>query len=49
MLRINILHIEIKYLEEYLKTNRNDLLAKDRLDKAKLKFKDFAQTAIYTD
>lgn len=49
MLRINILNIEIKYLEEYLKTNRNDLLAKDRLDKAKLKFKDFAQTAIYTD
>ena len=34
-LRIDIVHIEVKYLEEYLKTNSNDRVAQERFEKVK--------------
>lgn len=48
-LRIDLVHIEIKYLEEYLKTNSNDLLARDRLDRVKVTLAELAQYAIHVD
>jgi len=48
-LRIDLVHIEVKYLEEYLKTNSNDLLAKNRLQKVKLLLADLAQHAMHVD
>lgn len=48
-LRIDLTHIEVKYLEEYLKTNRDDLAAKSRLEKVKAILSDFAQNAIHVD
>lgn len=48
-LRIDLTHIEIKYFEEYLKTNSNDLVAKAKFEKAKEIFKEFAKTAMHVD
>ena len=48
-LRIDLLHIEVKYLEEYLKTNTNDQNAKTSFEKAKIKLKDYAKTARHID
>ncbi|WP_310413023.1 hypothetical protein [Chamaesiphon sp. OTE_8_metabat_110] len=48
-LRIDLVHIEVKYLEEYLKTSSNDLLAKDRLDRVKITLTELAQYAIHVD
>jgi len=48
-LRIDLTHIEIKYFEEYLKTNNNDLVAKSKFEKAKEIFKEFARTAMHVD
>jgi hypothetical protein len=48
-LRIDLTHIEIKYFEEYLKTNSNDLVAKAKFEKAKEIFKEFARTAMHVD
>jgi hypothetical protein len=48
-LRIDLVHIEVKYLEEYLKTNSNDLKAKDRFEKIKLTLADLAQNAAHVD
>ena len=48
-LRIDLVHIEVKYLEEFLKTNSNDLPAKNRLEKMKLLLADLAQNAMHVD
>jgi len=48
-LRIDLIHIEVKYLEEYLKVNNNDLIAKSNFEKAKKILKDFAETAMHAD
>ncbi len=48
-IRIDLVHIEVKYLEEYLKTNSNDLVAKVSFEKAKEHLKEFAKTAMHVD
>lgn len=48
-IRLDLVHIEIKYLEEYLKTNSNDLVAKASFKKAKEHLKYFAKTAMHVD
>jgi len=48
-LRIDLVHIEVKYLEEYLKTNNNDRVALSRLEEVKELLKKYAQTAMHID
>lgn len=48
-LQISLVHIEVKYLEEYLKTNANDLNAKRRLEEVMETLRDFAQHATCAD
>ena len=48
-LRIDLAHIEVKYLEEYLKTNSQDQKSKVRLEEVKSTFAKLAQTAIMID
>ncbi|GAB4532355.1 MAG: hypothetical protein Tsb0014_16750 [Pleurocapsa sp.] len=48
-LKVALVHIEVKYLEEYLKTNKNDLIAKERFKVVKELLKDYAQKLIYVD
>ena len=48
-LRIDLAHIEVKYLEEYLKTNSNDLIAKNSFENAKNRLKKYAKTAMHID
>lgn len=48
-LRVGLQHLEIKYLEEYLKTNSNDLVASNKLKVLKEKFKHVAQNAGLAD
>lgn len=48
-LQIALVHIEVKYLEEYLKTNSSDFEAKKRLGQAKESLKELAQNAIHVD
>lgn len=48
-LDIHLTHIELKYLEEYLKTNSEDGLAKERLEALKKKFAHMAQNAAVVD
>lgn len=48
-LRIDLLHIEVKYLEEYLKTNSDDTKVKTIFEKAKDSLKDSAKTAMCLD
>lgn len=48
-LQIALVHIEVKYLEEYLKTNSNDLIAKKRFKQVKEILKELAQNAIHAD
>ena len=48
-LRIDLAHIEVRYIEEYLKTNSNDLDVKVRFEKAKRLLKEFAKTTIHID
>lgn len=48
-LQIALVHIEVKYLEEYLKTNSSDLEAKERLGQAKESLKELAQHATHVD
>ena len=48
-LNIALMHIEIKYLEEYLKTNSRNQDARNRLEKLKESFADLAQHAIVVD
>ncbi len=49
MLKVNLQQLEIKFLEEYLKTNSNDVDARDALNDLKEKFKDVAQNAGLAD
>ena len=49
MLRVSLKHLEIKYLEEYLKTNSNDLVATNKLKTLKEQFKQVAQHAGLAD
>ncbi|MFA0490861.1 hypothetical protein AB4563_18090 [Vibrio splendidus] len=48
-IRIDLLAIEVSYLELYLKTNSNDLSAREALELAKTKLADLAQNAILCD
>jgi len=48
-LRIDLTHLEIKYLEEYLKTHTDDPVARKRLDSLKEEFKEIAQHAAVID
>lgn len=48
-LRIDLVHLEVKYLEEYLKTHVNNLKAKSSFEKAKEKLKAYAKTAMHVD
>lgn len=48
-LRIDLVHIEVKYLEEYLKTHSDDLKAKASFEKAKEALKEYAKTAMHVD
>ncbi|MDN3683128.1 hypothetical protein QWZ04_22735 [Vibrio tapetis subsp. quintayensis] len=48
-IRIDLLAIEVSYLELYLKTNSNDLAARETLELAKIKLADLAQNAIMYD
>ena len=48
-LKIDLMHMEIKYLEEYLKTNSKDRQAKRRLESLKEKFANLAQHATVRD
>jgi len=48
-LRIDLVHIEVKYLEEYLKTHSDDLQAKVKFEKAKDDLQEYAKTAMHVD
>lgn len=48
-LRIDLVHLEIKYLEEYLKTHSDDPQAKANFEKAKEGLKQYAKTAMHVD
>lgn len=48
-LRINLLQLELKYLEEYMKTNTKDLIARSRFNVLKEEFKTIAQTSGLAD
>jgi hypothetical protein len=48
-LRIDLVHIEVKYLEEYLKTHSNDLQAKAKFEKANEVLQEYAKTAMHVD
>ncbi len=48
-IRIDLAHIEVKYLEEYLKTNRGDLAAKSRFEDVKKQLEEYARTSIHVD
>ncbi|OES32881.1 hypothetical protein [Alteromonas macleodii] len=48
-LRIDLVHVVVKFLEEYLKTHSNDLHAKAKFEKAKGKLKEYAGTAMHVD
>jgi hypothetical protein len=48
-LRIDLVHLEVKYLEEYLKTHIDDLKAKASFKKSKEALKEYAKTAMHID
>jgi hypothetical protein len=48
-LRIDLMHMEIKYLEEFLKTNSRDAAAQERLQELKKQFAELAQYAVVAD
>jgi hypothetical protein len=48
-IRINLTHIEVKYLVEYLKTNRDDLAAKSRLEDVKKQLEEYARSSAHVD
>ncbi len=48
-LRIDLAHIEVKYIEEYLKTHSEDLNAKAKFEEAKEALQEYAKTAMYVD
>jgi ribosomal protein S15P/S13E len=48
-LRIDLMHMELKYLEEFLKTNSKDAAARERLKELEKQFAELAQYAIAVD
>ncbi|WP_449393216.1 hypothetical protein, partial [Eoetvoesiella caeni] len=48
-LRIDLKHMEIKYFEEFLKTNSGDTTAQERLQEIKKEFAELAQHAAVAD
>lgn len=48
-LRIDLVHIEVKFLEEYLKTHSDDSHAKARFERVKGELKEYAETAMHVD
>jgi hypothetical protein len=48
-LRIDLVHLEVKYLEEYLKTHNDDLQAKASFEKAKEALIQYAKSAMHVD
>jgi len=48
-IRIDLVHLEAKYLEEYIKLNPNDIEAKSRFDSAMERLTEYARTAIHVD
>ena len=48
-LNIDIVHIEINYLEEYLKNNSNDQVAIQRFERIKKQLNEYAVSATYND
>jgi hypothetical protein len=48
-LRIDLVHVEVKYLEEYLKTHSDDLHAKAKFEKSKDALSEYARTAMHID
>lgn len=48
-LRIDLVHIEVKYYEEYLKTHSEDLSAQVNFAKAKELLNEYAKTAMHAD
>lgn len=48
-LRVDLTHIQVQYLEEYLKTHSDDLVAKASFEKAKETLKEYAETAMHVD
>lgn len=48
-LKIDLMHMEIKYIEEFLKTNSKDKQAKERLEHLKVAFAKIAQHASVVD
>lgn len=48
-LRIYLVHLEVKYLEEYLKTHSDDVKAKAIFEKSKEALKEYARTAMHVD
>lgn len=48
-IRIDLLHAEIKYLEEYLKNHPNDNEIKIYFENLKIKLKEYAKTAMHVD
>ena len=47
--RIDLAHLELKFLEEYLKTHSKDQQALSRLEELKASFAEMAQHAIHVD
>lgn len=48
-IRIDLVHLEVKFLEEYLKTHGDDVKAKESFEKAKETLKEYAKTAMHID
>lgn len=48
-LSIDVVHLEIKYLEEYLKNNSNDRVATQRFEDIKKQLNEYAISAVYSD
>lgn len=48
-IRIDLVHLEVKYLEEYLITNSDDPKAKNRLEELKPVLEEYARNAMHVD
>lgn len=48
-LSIDVVHLELKYLEEYLKNNSNDRVATQRFEDIKKQLNEYAISAVYSD
>lgn len=48
-LRIDLVHVEVKYFEEYLKTHSDDAMAKASFERAKAALRAYAKTAMHID